>query len=135
MSDLSITAANVKPGAGANIKSGTAGAAITAGQVVYFNSANKYVLSDNDGSGTRAVDGITLNGASADQPISVQGIKAGEITIGATLTPGTTYYLSGTPGGICPIADVTSGKDPIVIGVAKSATVLKLRAIDPDVTL
>jgi hypothetical protein len=42
----------------------------------------------------------------------------GQITIGATVTAGTVYYLSGTAGGIRPAADNTTGDYPQVIGMA-----------------
>jgi hypothetical protein len=134
MADLSITAASVKPSAGAVITSGIAGATITAGQLVHRNTTSgKFVLSDADGSGLKQVLGVALNGASDGQPLSVQ--TGGDITIGATVTAGTTYYASPTAGGICPLADVASGDDPIIIGIAKSASVLMLRIADPDVTI
>jgi hypothetical protein len=134
MADLSITAASVKPSAGAVIASGIAGATITAGQLVHRNTTSgKFVLSDADGSGLKQVLGVALNGASDGQPLSVQ--TGGDITIGATVTAGTTYYASPTAGGICPLADVASGDDPIIIGIAKSASVLMLRIADPDVTI
>ena len=40
MADLTITAANVAPGAGAVKDTGTAGEALTAGQLVYKKSAD-----------------------------------------------------------------------------------------------
>jgi len=134
MAALSITAANVKAGAGAIITAGIAGATITAGQAVFRDTATgKFVLSDADGDGLQQVAGIALNGAADGQPLSVQ--TAGEILIGATLTAGTTYYLAPTAGGIGPLTDVASGDDPIVIGMAKSTSVLLIRIIDPDVTI
>lgn len=72
----------------------------------------------------REAYGIALNGAAANQPLAVQ--RSGDITIGATLTPGLAYYLSDTPGGICPVADVGSGEYVILLGLAKSASVLDL---------
>ena len=52
MTDLVITAANVIAGTGARRALGTAGATITAGKVVYFDSStSKYKLADNN-SGT-----------------------------------------------------------------------------------
>lgn len=134
MTDLSITAANVQRGANAIVTQGRAGETITAGQLVMRNATTgEYVLSDADGTGLKQVDGIALNGAADGQPLSVQ--TGGDITIGATLTAGTTYYASPTAGGICPLADVASGDDPIIIGIAKSATVLMIRIADPDVTI
>ncbi len=134
MSDLSITAANVAKGADALIETGTAGASVTAGQAVYLDNATGTLkLSDNNGSGTRSVRGIALHAASAGQPLSIQ--KDGDITIGATLTAGTAYYLSGTAGGIAPVADLTTGMNVIFLGIAKSTSVLRLKIIDSGVTL
>jgi hypothetical protein len=61
--------------------------------------------------------------------------KAGDITIGATLTAGTAYYLSDTPGGICPVADVGTGESVCLLGLAKSTTFLALDIQVPGVTL
>ncbi|MDI7864088.1 hypothetical protein MRS76_19245 [Rhizobiaceae bacterium n13] len=134
MADITITAANVKQGANANVTDGIAGATITAGQAVHKSATTgKYILSDNDGANLKQVDGIALHAASDGQPLKVQ--TGGDITIGATITAGTAYYLSGTPGGICPVADVTTGDDVILIGLAKSTTVLTLRITDTGVTL
>ncbi|TIX89194.1 hypothetical protein [Rhizobium sp. P44RR-XXIV] len=134
MADLTITPANVVAGTNAVRDIGTAGETITAGKVVYFDAAtNKWKLSDNNATGTRTVHGIALNGASLNQPVSVA--KHGDITIGATLVAGTAYYLSATAGGICPVADLATGMDSILIGLAKSTTVLAIDVQDSGVTL
>lgn len=122
MADLTITAASVLPGAGALVEDGLAGATITAGQAVYRDTDGTYKLADADGASAtiRTARGIALNGASSGQPLRIQ--KQGNITIGATLTAGTTYYLSNTAGGICPLADVGSGEYYHIIGIATSTT-------------
>ena len=124
MADLTITAANVVAAANAVRESGTAGATITAGQLVYLDTTDmKYKLADNNGAAAlRVPNGIALNGAANNQPLVIQ--KAGDITIGATMTAGVAYYLSDTPGGICPVADIASGEYPCIIGIAKSASLL-----------
>ncbi len=128
MTDISITAANVAAGSNALTVHGTAGEAITAGQVVYqAATSKKWLLADNDSATTevRQAEGIALNTAGADgQPITVQ--KSGLITVGGTLTAGTAYYLSGSPGGIAPLADVGSGDYVVLLGLATSTTVLDL---------
>lgn len=128
MTDISITAGNVKAGAGAVRESGTAGETITAGQAVYKSSSTgKYLLADSNSatSEARTARGIALNGASVDQPLTIQ--KAGDINIGATLDPeAPAYYLSDTPGGICPVEDVGDGEFFCLIGLAKSTSVLSL---------
>ena len=136
MADLTITAANVKLVSGPT-EHAIAGAAFTAGQVAYRAAANKRaMLADNDSATAevRGVHGVALNSAAIDQPITLAKNGA-VVNIGATLTPGTDYYLSGTPGAICPRADVTTGDDPIRIGIALTAANLQLDFADPNVTL
>ena len=131
MADLTITAANVLAVAGGSIERGIAGATTTAGQVVYLDAATtgKWQLADSDAAGATARGqgkiGIALNGAANGQPQAVQ--TDGDITIGATLTPGAEYVLSDEPGGICPRADLATGDYVTIVGVAVSASVLRLR--------
>jgi hypothetical protein len=126
MVDLTVTAASVLPGAGATTDRGLAGGTITAGMPVYKAADGTIVAADADSATVlaRTPIGIALNGASAGQPVDYQ--KAGSITIGATMTAGVTYYLSGTAGGICPLADVGASEYLCIIGIATSTTVLKL---------
>jgi len=127
MTDIVITAANVVAGSNATIDHGTAGATVTAGQVVYRSATTKKWLLADSNSATaevREATGIALNGASDGQPLAVQ--KSGLITIGGTLTAGVAYYLSDTPGGICPVADIGSGEYSCLLGMSTSASVLKL---------
>jgi hypothetical protein len=136
MASLSITAANVIAGSNATIERGIAGATITAGVVVYKDTADgKYKIADADSATALARDprGIALNGASNGQPLAI--IRSGDVTIGATMTAGLVYYLSPTPGEIGVVGDVLSGDDPIVLGQAKSTTVLTVKINDPGVTL
>lgn len=125
MTDISITAASVLAAAAAVKESGIAGATITAGQAVYKDANGKYQLADADGAAAlRVPTGIALNGAAVNQPMFVA--RSGAVTIGATLTAGTAYYLSDDPGGICPLADVTGGDYIVLIGLATSASVLNV---------
>lgn len=125
MADLSITAASVVAGSSARIAHGVAGAALTAGQAVYLDAAdNRYKLADSNSvtPAARVPVGIALNGAASGQPVAVA--EKGPVTIGATLTAGVALYLSDTPGGIAPVADVGSGEYSSIIGMATSTTVL-----------
>lgn len=132
MTDLSITAANVIAGSGADITRGIAGATITAGQAVYLDEATtgEWQLADSDAASAAARGsarfGIALNGAADGQPLAIQ--TGGDINIGGTMTAGVAYYLSDAPGGVCPFADLATGDYVTLVGVAKSTTVL---AIDP----
>ena len=135
MADLVITPANVVSGNGSRTEDRNAGAAVTAGQVVYLDAADdRYKLADCDGAAPlRKPRGIALNGAAAGQPLRIH--RSGPITIGAVLAPGTTYYLSPTPGGIAPIADLSAGDYPTIIGIAISASVLDVQIHESGVAL
>lgn len=125
--DLTITAASVVAGADAVISNGTAGETLTAGQPVYLSStSHKWLKADADSATAevRQARGVTLNGAAVNQPITVQ--TGGSLTIGATLTAGAPYWLSGTAGGIAPTADLSTGEYVDLVGLATSTTVLKL---------
>lgn len=137
MSDISITAANVKL-VGGPTEDLIAGAAINAGQVAYKDAASgKAKLADNDSATAevRSARGVAVNSAGTDQPVRLAKDGA-VIDLGAAvLTAGTDYYLSGTAGGICPRADVTTGDDPVRIGMADTTSHLRLDFSDPNVTL
>lgn len=128
MVDISITATAVVPGTNSIRDSGTAGETIAAGKAVYRSSSTKlWMLADSNSATAevRTATGIALNGASANQPIDVH--KEGDLTMNAVLTANVAYFLSDTPGGLCPIADVGSGEYLCQIGIAKSTTVLAVR--------
>jgi hypothetical protein len=135
MADISITAANVVAGSDAVRESGTAGATVTAGQLVYLDTSDmKFKLADSNGAAAlRVPNGIALNGASNGQPLSVQ--KGGDITIGGTLTAGIPYFLSDTPGGLCPLPDIGAGEFSCIIGIAKSTSVLAVNIQPSGVAL
>lgn len=136
MTDISITAANVAQGSNAIVKPVAFGVAVVAGKALVKDPAtNKYVLADNNHAtaALRVHDGIALNGGGDGQPGDMQ--VSGDITIGATLTPGVSYWLSDTAGGICPYADVGSGERAVLVGVAISASVLRLARVDSGTAL
>src|SRR5688500_3774536 len=125
MADLSVTAASVVAGTAAQTTNGNAGETLTAGQALYKAAATGLWLKADSNSATveaRTPSGIALNGAAINQP--VRGLTSGPVPLGATLTAGVAYYLSDTPGGICPVADVGSGEYATLIGIATSTSVL-----------
>ncbi len=126
MSDVSVTAASVIASSGATKENGIYGATITAGHVVALDdTTGKYILADADGSATiRRPRGIALNGGGDGQPGTIA--KSGDVTFNAGFTAGVSYYLSPTPGGIAPRADVLTGDYVTHLGIAKSTTVLAL---------
>jgi len=136
MADISITAANVIAGSGSRSTTGTAGATVTAGQVVYLDSSdNKYKLADCDSAtaAVRSPAGIALHASLNGQPLTV--LTRGPITIGGTIAAGVAYYLSPNAGGICPVADLASGDYPTVLGMGASTTVLTVDIQESGVAL
>lgn len=136
MADLSITVANTVAGSGAKKVNGTAGATITAGQVVYLDSAtNTYKLADCNSAtaAVRSPAGIALHASLANQPLTI--CAAGPLTLGATMTAGVAYYLSGTLGGVRLVVDNTTGDYPVLLGIATSTTVLNVDIQEAGVAL
>lgn len=130
MADLSVTAANVIASANAVIlRQYNAGAAITAGQIVYLDANSKWQLMDANAAATGNhpdnIRGVALGGGANNQPIAV-ATKDSWFTPGATLGNGIAYYASPNAGGIAPVADLAAGNYPTVLGIARSTTVLNL---------
>ena len=128
LADISITAASVvASGTGQGRQAGTAGETIAAGKAVYLDpTTHKWQLADSNSAtvAARHAGGIAANSASLNQPINV--FTSGSIVAGGTLVANTAYYLSDTPGGICPLADVGTGEYMCLLGIAPSTTVLNL---------
>jgi hypothetical protein len=128
MADITITAANVVKGSGAQTSNGTAGASITAGQSIYLDSATSTLkLADADASATTAqAVGIALHAAASGQPL--QYLTGGLITIGGTVVAGQMYGVSATAGGIAPWTDLTgaNGARPCKLGYATTTGILNV---------
>ncbi|MDW9899115.1 hypothetical protein GOB10_25755 [Sinorhizobium meliloti] len=136
MADLVLAASDIIAGPNSAQEHGMAGETITAGKAVYKSaSTKKWMLADSNSAtaAARQAGGIALNGASDGQPITVH--KSGDLTVGAVLTAGQAIYLSDTPGGLCPLADVGAGEYVCLIGLAKSTTVLAADIQFPNVAL
>lgn len=131
MTDLTVTAASVLPGANAKRTSGVigTGVTVTAGQSVYIDPAdNRVKLADADAVTSAASAGIAELGGGAGQEIPII-YEDDDFTPGATLAVGETYVVSTTAGGIAPIADISSGDFPTHLMVAKSTTKAKLKVV------
>lgn len=132
MADLTPTASSVLCSDIAKARRGTAGATIAQGDVLYEDTADakKLKLADsNSGSAgalPRAFKGIALNGAAAGQPVNYIA-EDDDFTPGDTLVVGESYYVSNTAGKLCPKADLAAGSTVTFVGVAKSATKLRLK--------
>lgn len=134
MADVSITAANVVHSSTTQTTVGVGGEAGTAGQIVYLNSSDgKLYLADADDTAKDEPVGILLCTMVANQKVVYA--TAGPITIGGTLSPGQSYYMSETAGGLAPVADTGGTSMRIVrIGYATSASVLNIDIEDTGVT-
>lgn len=139
MADLSIAAANVVEGtvSGMTVFKATtiAGAAITAGQLVYkLASDGKLYPSDANASSTAAnISGMALHGALTNQPL--QFASAGPIQVGAILTAGSWYVASTNAGSVAPMADLASGAYSSLVGYGYSTSTLVLQVTTTGVSL
>lgn len=130
MADLTINGAAVSASNQATIRREYPfGATITAGQVVYRNASNRWVLFDSDagsGVGANVTDeqGIALNNGANGQPASVC-VKDPNFNLGATLANGVSYYGSKNAGAAT--ADVPANANyTLHLGVARSTGALNL---------
>ena len=123
MSDVAITAANVVHDINSITGTGTAGATITAGQLLYLDSGTSTLkLCDSNASQAAATCvGIALHAALANQPIRYQ--TSGDITIGGTLTVGGIYVASATAGGLAPVADLATGMYTTVVIIGRTSAI------------
>lgn len=139
MAVLSVTAASVIASSSAVIsKEYTFAATVTAGQAVYLNSSSQWALLDTNaaatGNGITDKRGIALNGGAVNQPASVCLSDPG-FTPGATMTNGKTIYGSITAGGITEAEIPGAGEYPVILGVAKSTTVMNLQPFASGVVI
>ena len=127
MADITVTAANVKPGEQTTSVSRVQyGATITQGQAVYSDStaSNKYKPADADVAASALALGIAITpGVDTDYGFIATG---GLVNMGATLTVGQTYVVSTNAGGVCPLSDLGSGDYVRILGQATTAALLDL---------
>ncbi|MEA3210991.1 MAG: hypothetical protein QOE70_4048 [Chthoniobacter sp.] len=106
MSVLALTPANIIPSVG-NFVRGTAGATIAAGDLIYRDANKLLQLSDANGAvAAQNVDGIAVSSGAAGQPVNYVTDDP-ELATGAGVA-GTPYFLSGTPGKMCELADLAA---------------------------
>ena len=129
MADLTLTAASVAKGSGAQITNNLLAAeTITAGCLVYEDtsvSPSVIRLTDCNVSAVKSkIMGVALHAALAGQPVAVQ--VSGSITIGATVGIGTEYYASTTAGSITSTAPA-SGSWASSLGFATTAALINIK--------
>ena len=127
MADVTQTPASVVLGTDAVTSTGTAGATIVAGDVLYkdLTDGGELKLTDADAALTAVIAGIAVSGAADKQLVSYQ--HGGPINPGGALVKGTIYVASVTPGNIAPQADLVSGDFVSILGVAISTTEIQLK--------
>ena len=125
MADLTQTPANVRRQVATQRTSVTAGEVITPGMPVYRSTAdNEWYKAADTSAALAAAGGIALTNAGDGDVLDVA--TDGPINVGATLTIGEIYVLSGTAGNIAPVGDLASGNFVTILGVASSASQLEL---------
>lgn len=132
MSDVTVTPSAVLAAtSNTGVARGTAGAAITAGQVVWADPAASYEIKPAQATNqTQALNvvGIALNGAALGQPIAYA--TSGDVTFNSAFTATGVYVLSAAnPGGIAPHTDLATGNWATFLGIATSTTNLRIGII------
>lgn len=136
MVDVTVTAANVAVGAGAVTATYLAGAAINAGQLVYYDATTGTVkLADADVAASAEAIGMAVSESAGATGQYVTVVTRGYVTMNAGLTKGVTYYVSPTAGGVAPFADVQAGDYITVIGTAVSTASLYINPFATGVTV
>ena len=125
MADIAgITA--VRPGSSSTIQVVQYGATISAGQVVYLNTAtNEYELADASAANTASVVGIAMT-PGVDGGYGAIVTSGSVVLVGGTVAAGQTFVVSATAGGIAPEADLGSGEYYSLVGVGEGSSTLKI---------
>jgi hypothetical protein len=132
MADISVTQSAVKAANSNTVKAtGVAGEAIDIGKSVYLDPADGKIKKAQATNATHTANlvGVSLTNAQGDgQPIVYA--TDGDVTFNSALTVGQVYVASAAAaGGIAPVSDLGSTNYVGVLGVATSATNLKLKPI------
>lgn len=126
MGAVSVTAASVLHSSSGVTVNVIAGAAITAGQPVYFDTDGSAKVADADGaSPLYKVRGIAVNNAATGQDVDIC-TRDPAFTPGFTTAIGEVYIVGATAGNIHPVADKTTNWKVSVLGVGISVTQMNL---------
>lgn len=133
MAALVITASSVVPQSGATVINYKAGAAITPGQAVYYDSSDGTVkLCDVDlSSAASKAIGIAVGQAAASgQYVGV--CTEGPVAMGTILTAAEIYIAGPTAGAIHIHSELVATWRTTIIGYATSTSVLYVKPIASD---
>jgi hypothetical protein len=106
----------------------TAGEALSAGDFVYISAAGTVLKADAT-TPAKAARGYVLAAVSNAQPATVYFDESNSSVTG--LTPGATYFLSTTAGGVTTSPTTTAGQIVQELGFATSATNLHVNIQEP----
>lgn len=124
MANVSVVAASVKLLNEVQPQLGTAGEALTQGQLAYqLSTDGRWYKADAIGTNARfSVARLVLTPASTGEPVLL-AVPGSEVGLGATLTVGEPLFLSATAAGgnLCPLGDLVSTNYVIFCGVCKTA--------------
>jgi hypothetical protein len=126
--DVVVTASKIAKSGGGVTAIANAGVAITAGQVLYQDTAGLLWPAICSSTAVKSVVvGVALSSApGVGQPV-VYLPSGGTLNFGgAVLVSGQTYVLSATSGNIAPIGDLMTGNYVTLLGVASSTSLLPL---------
>lgn len=131
MADITFTKGSVSLLNDASPIRVTAGAAITAGQVIYIDGANGAKLADASAAGTALVAGVAIapkDAASGDTlDVAVPGSLVGGFS---GMTPGDLLYLSDTAGALADAAGTVS--KPCARAITATELLWTLEGLDPS---
>lgn len=129
MAALAITAANVLPSAAAvRVGNYNAGVAITAGQAIYLDSNNLWQLASNAAVASQPT-AIAANNAAVGQRVDAI-LSDPALTHGLTgVAAGDTIWGLTAGNQTKTLADLTAGTFTTMMGVALSATQMKLSPV------
>jgi len=127
MTDITVTAADVRPLPGATVERFEAGGALAVGDTVYMASDGDVEEADGSAAGTAYAIGVVvsvINGATSGATTAAAGDTVevatwGPVTGLSGMTPGDVLYQSDTAGALGDAAGSTSHK----VARARSATV------------
>lgn len=107
---------------------GTAGETIIAGYVVCIDEAAGVIIHANAGNAAdqAVVVGVALNAAEEGQAVTYQNSGVVDLGSSAAMTIGRVYYLYSADGRIVPESDLSAGLYTTIVGVAESASLLRL---------
>lgn len=132
MADISVTAGSVVPATSGNTRQMIAGTTLTAGQLVYRNSADGRAWTASTASlAASQIVGVTLDGGAAGQPVTVQ--TSGDYTVGGTVAIGTVYGVGDNAGGIAPVSDNGAGDFCSVFGIGITTAKIRIGIVWSEV--